>query len=209
MDDYEQLYTQLEEKFGLSLIPVVRRCSITNAVNTNSYTIRYPDGGLRDQVESCSATVPLIGDSVRVELINGRPIITDVIGRGLISEMDGTDGNAVTGSATYISSGSTGDTIDVEMVTGQSVWVQVAAGKCAHTLGAGHGALMSFKVTGVETYGPNDKDGFEVDNLDWVEAQRLTKFTATANGTHTFTLQYRAINGGNASFWFRRLNIWE
>jgi hypothetical protein len=206
--DEEAFFELLEKKYGFSLKPTIRRCTITDAVDTNSYTVKYPDDTERDEVECVAGVVPQIGYAVKVEQLDGYPTIVDVIGHGPIREQNGTSANANTGSATFVSSGLSSDLITLPLIKNQIVKVTVTA-KMSHTADFGHGAVMSYKVTGATTYGPNDDDGIEQDNVGNATCSRSTFFTAGATGSHTFTLQYRALSGLTANFYQREIMVEE
>lgn len=198
-----------DARYLMALVPRVRIGIVTGAVSPLSYSVRLPgESGDRDGVPTVSAITPQVGDGVRLELVGDppAPVIVDVVGRRPLRQSTSTSALAQTGSATYIVSGAGTDQLAIDLISGQLVRVTISA-KMSHTLDTGHGAVMSFRVTGATAYGPNDDDGCEQDNIGGATCTRTTHFTPTATGTHTFTLMYKAINGANANFSQRRLMV--
>jgi hypothetical protein len=210
MTEFGEVWEEADRRYQTALTPRVRKALITAAASPFSYSIQLPgETDDRDQVSSISPIVPLVGDLVRVELVADEPCIVGVYGRGPIRQQDGTAGTAGTSSTTYITSGSTGDVIDQAMVAGQSVWVTVRARSWCSPSGSGLAARMSFKVTGADTYGPNDEDGVEHDDAISNTVHSRTLYTAATTGTHTFTLVYKAVGTTTANFVSRRITVEE
>lgn len=208
MENTEAFFNQLNRMYRLELVEKIRLGVIVAAASPSSYTVQWPGGEQTAKVPRVSAVVPQIDDLVRVSLVGDQPVIVDVLNRRRIKETTITSAGASTSSATFVVGGVGTDSITLDLIDGQTVLVTVTA-KMSHTLDAGHGAVMSYRVTGATTFGPNDDDGIEQDNVGGATCSRTTIFTATGTGAHTFTLMYRAINGATANFSQRQLLIVE
>jgi hypothetical protein len=210
MTEFGEVWEEADRRYQTALTPRVRKCTVTAAASPFSYSIQLPgETDDRDQVSSISPIVPIVGDLVRVELVADEPCIVGVYGRGPIRQQDGTAGTAGTSSTSYITSGSTGDVITQDMVAGQQVWVTVRARAWCSPSGSGLAARMTFKVTGADTYGPNDEDGVEQDDVISNTVHSRTLYTAATTGPRDLTLVYKAVGTTTANFVSRRIIVEE
>lgn len=210
MEGTEEYWREHDRRYArLAGAERIRYGTVTAAASPFSYSITLPGETIaRTGVPRVSSVAPVIGDKVRVSMANDEPEILDVVGRGRLRVSTDTLPSATTSSATYIVSGAGTDALTLNLVAGQVVQVTVTA-RLSHSAGAGHGAVMSFRVTGSTTYGPIDDDSIESDSAEGSTCSRTTLFTATATGSHTVTLMYKAINGATAVFVTRRLMVVE
>jgi hypothetical protein len=211
MTEFGEVWEEADRRYQTALTPRVRKCTVTAAASPFSYSLDLPGeaGADRAGVPSISPIVPIVGDLVRVELVADEPCIVGVYGRGPIRQQDGTAGTAGTSSTSYITSGSTGDVITQDMVAGQQVWVTVRARAWCSPSGSGLAARMTFKVTGADTYGPNDEDGVEQDDVISNTVHSRTLYTAATTGPRDLTLVYKAVGTTTANFVSRRIIVEE
>jgi hypothetical protein len=115
---------------------------------------------------------------------------------------------ASTTSTSYTAlAGSAGPAVTLTLVAGQGCLVWVSA-RASNTLGGASGqARFSFAVTGATPLAASDANGNQSDDTQGVGTTRVTWFVATATGSHTFTMQYKAVVGGTAGFSDRRIIV--
>jgi hypothetical protein len=210
VDELEGFWREADRRYAQTQTPRIRKAAVTAAASPFSYSVLFPgETDDRSGVGRVSAVTPLKGDDVWVGLVEDEPTIVAVLNRGKINQQDSNTAVAGTASATFITSGSVSDVITQDLVAGQIVRVTVRA-RAWHTVaGSGHGAVLSFKVTGASTYGPFDDDGAENDDTVSTTITSTTLYTADNTGSHDIALVYRAIGGATANFVQRRITVIE
>ena len=117
-----------------------------------------------------------------------------------------------TTSGSYTDLSTVGPAVTLSLVNGQGCLVLIAA-RGSNSLGGTSGqACFSFAVTGATSLAANDSNGVESHAILTPGSQqqmslRATWFVASATGSHTFTMKYKAQTGGTASFTERRIIV--
>jgi hypothetical protein len=207
-DDFEAFYAELDRRYGLSLVPRVRIGTITAVASATSCSLTLPgETTARAGVPVVCPVVPAVGQLVRVELVADHPVVVDVLGGGrtVVYQADVATGQT-TASTTYVDLTTTGPTVTVPMLAGETVLVCVSF-RGNNASGAGHAALMSFAVSGANTVAAQDADGAENDDLVTATITRWGTFTGAAAGDNVFTAKYKTIASGTSTFASRRLIV--
>lgn len=117
-----------------------------------------------------------------------------------------------TATTSYTDLATTGPAVTLTLGSGQGCLVFIAA-RGSNSLGGTSGqACFSFAVSGATTLAANDSNGVESHAITTPGSQqqmslRATWFAATATGSHTFTMKYKAQTGGTAGFTERRIIV--
>jgi hypothetical protein len=121
---------------------------------------------------------------------------------------DVTTAESVT-ATTYQDVGSAGPALTKTLVSGQKVLVTVSA-RLDTPVAVAQEGFVSFAVSGATTLAANDDNAARAvsNNSTAVgnTVERTSVFTATAGGSHTFTMKYK-VSGGTFLVRFRRLVI--
>jgi hypothetical protein len=112
--------------------------------------------------------------------------------------------NQNTTSSTFTDLTTPGPAVSLVLASGQKAEITVNA-RATHSVGSTSSAIGSFAVSGAATIAAADVDGFETNALTTSMQSRSTIFTAAATGTFTFTMKYRSVTSGTASFFNRRI----
>jgi hypothetical protein len=207
VDELETFFRELDRRYSLQLIPRVRIATITDAASPTSYSLTFPgEVDSRSGVPSVSAVVPQVGQLVRVALVGDDPVITEVLGGAPILLQASISANESTTSTSYTNVATTGPTVTTDLVAGQSVLVHISS-RASISTGVGHGAVMSFSVSGVESLSAIDDNSVEIDDSAGATMTKSTIYTAGVTGSHTFQAKYKQINGGTALFADRRIIV--
>ncbi len=91
------------------------------------------------------------------------------------------------------------------MVTGNIAVIYVSARQKATPGGAGSSAFMSFAVSGASTVSAADADSCETLSPNSLQQSRMSLYTATATGTHTFTAKYKVVGSTTGEYFNRRI----
>jgi hypothetical protein len=110
-----------------------------------------------------------------------------------------------TTSTAYTDLATTGPAVTKTLVNGQKVWVIISA-RQASDAGSGQ-ASSSFAVSGATTLAAADANAAELVSDIGATVTRATVFTATASGSHTFTMKYKRVAGTTAAFLNRRITV--
>jgi hypothetical protein len=113
-----------------------------------------------------------------------------------------------TTSTTYTDLATVGPTAVISLVAGQQADVRIYA-RLIHSAGAGAASRASFAVSGASTLSALDANSMLSDattTAGWTCAMG-TIFTATGTGSHTFTMKYKAVVSGTATFLERRIIV--
>jgi hypothetical protein len=148
--------------------------------------------------------VAQVGQYVRVEMVGDSPVIVDVVGARQAPVQSDAAATVNTTSTSYVTLGSSTPAVTLDLVAGQTVLVTISA-RMAHDLGAGHAAVMSYSVSGVDVQSAADADSIEENHTVGSTGQRTSLYTAASTGSHTFTGRYKQVNGGTATFVDRRI----
>ncbi|MER5252893.1 hypothetical protein [Streptomyces sp. NPDC002855] len=112
-----------------------------------------------------------------------------------------TYGDATAGDLTV------GPTVTVTTGTMALVIVTAAIGSSTTT----GGALASFAVSGASTVAAADQyaigEAEQEDASSWFSASRYTMLTSLTAGSNTFTMKYRTVSAGTASFFWRTISV--
>jgi hypothetical protein len=117
--------------------------------------------------------------------------------------------NQSTTSGTFTDLTTVGPAVTLTLVSGQGALVIVSA-RANNSLGGTSGqAIFSFAVSGASTLAATDANGVESHAIttpgsQQVATTRVTWFVASATGSHTFTMKYRAGTAGTSNFIDRR-----
>lgn len=111
-----------------------------------------------------------------------------------------------TTSTTYTDLATSGPSVTKSLVAGQKVLVLISA-QMSHSAGGGAAAAMSFAVSGASTLAAADTNRCTSSSTSEITTSRSTVFTATATGSHTFTVKYRVVSSGTGTFTDRRIIV--
>jgi hypothetical protein len=151
--------------------------------------------------------VPLSGDTVTVLVAPGAVPLILTGGPGLaLLQADVVTTEATTSTA-YGDLTTPGPAIsNLTLRAGETVMVYVSA-RCNNAAGVGHGALMSYAVSGADTQAPVDADGFQNDDSVTATLDRWSLYTPATAGAHTFTAKYKTVVSGTSAFASRRIIV--
>jgi hypothetical protein len=112
-----------------------------------------------------------------------------------------------TTSTTYTDLTTTGPAVTLSLVSGQQAFIFMSA-RVKHSAAAGAASAASWAVSGASTVAASDSYYIFTDqNTTAGHTCSLSHYyTATATGSHTWTMKYKAVVSGTATFLERRLS---
>lgn len=156
---------------------------------------------------------PTVGDIVRVSTFGGDWFVEGptqaYAAPGPFTATVAADEGTTTLAPNWADLTTAGPAVTVNMLNGQQVLVHISANHNISAAGT-NGAVFTFEVAGPGSsdLAADQANGCETGVVnEWVVGARTTLFTATADGSHVFTMKYQAIGNSTASFKRRRIVV--